>query len=153
MKTRKDEHLNVKDIEVLANWLDAKFTGPFGFKFGFDALIGLIPGFGDLFTTFISSYVVLRAAALKLPKIVLIKMATNILIDQLIGSIPILGDLIDFGWKSNQKNYELIVKYSHNRSQVLVRSWTDIIFLALILLSILVIPIIILVLLVGAIFG
>ena len=80
-------------------------------------------------------------------------MATNILIDQLIGSIPILGDLIDFGWKSNQKNYELIVKYSQNRSQVLVRSWTDIIFLALILLSILVIPIIILVLLGGAIFG
>jgi hypothetical protein len=102
---------NRHDLEVLAKLLDEQFQGPFGLRFGLDALIGLIPGIGDLVTSLVSSYILFRATSLKLPLPILLQMALNILIDQLIGTLPILGDFFDIYWKSNRKNVELISRY------------------------------------------
>lgn len=139
--------MDIKDLKVISNWLDSKFTGPFGIKFGFDALIGLIPGIGDLLTTFISSYVVIRAAGMNVPKIILAKMGLNILIDQIIGTIPLIGDIFDFAWKSNEMNYQLILTYSQDHNKVLRGAWLNIVIAALIGLSLFIIPIYIMVLL------
>ena len=152
MATQETRKRNIQDIEILAHWLDSRFTGPFGIKFGIDSIIGLIPGFGDLLTTFMSSYVVLRAAALDVPRIVLVKMGINIIIDQLIGSIPIIGDLFDIGWKANQRNYNLMRAYPSASKEVVVKSWIDISLIAIILISIFLIPIFIFVLILKAIF-
>ena len=152
MENKVPPDKNIKDLKLISNWLDSKFTGPFGIKFGFDAIIGLIPGIGDLFTTVISSYVVLRAAAMKVPKVILVKMGFNLLIDQLFGWIPIIGDLFDVGWKANNKNYKLVSEYSENRTPVVAKAWLNIALAVLIFLTLLILPIYLIIVLLQLIF-
>ena len=104
------EWCSMKDIELLSEWMDSKFKiGPF--RFGLDGLIGLIPGVGDLATSLVSFYIVIRAALLGASFSVILRMLLNILIEYLVGLTPILGNIFDFIWKSNIKNIELFRKY------------------------------------------
>lgn len=114
-----------RDLIILAKLLDNQFTGPYGVKFGVDAIIGIIPGIGDLVSSGMSSYILLRAALLKLPLPILIQMAVNIIIDQVIGVIPILGDLFDIYWKSNQKNVNLVREYIQRDEVVPAYVWLN----------------------------
>jgi hypothetical protein len=136
-----DKKIDIRDLELISKWLDTKFQGPFGIKFGFDGLIGLIPGFGDLITTGLGSYILIRATNFNTPKIVIVRMAFNIVVDQLLGMIPILGDIFDFVWKSNEMNYKLVTKYVNNDKTVVATSWFNMIFLSLIGIVIFILPI------------
>ena len=80
-------------------------------RFGLDPILGLLPGGGDTVTGGLSAYIVVEAARMGLPREVLWKMVGNILIDSFAGTIPVLGDLFDVGWKSNVKNIELLEKH------------------------------------------
>lgn len=80
-------------------------------RFGLDPILGLLPGGGDTITGGLSAYIVVQAARMGLPREVLWKMVGNILIDSFAGTIPVLGDLFDVGWKSNVKNIELLEKH------------------------------------------
>src|SRR5262245_54496892 len=73
-----------------------------GWRFGLDALIGLIPGFGDTATSLVSFYILASAVRYRVPKVTLLRMGINIAIDYLLGSLPFAGDLFDAFWKSNQ---------------------------------------------------
>lgn len=79
-------------------------------RFGLDALVGLIPGFGDTATSLVSFYILAAAVRYRVPKVTLLRMGLNIGIDYLVGSIPVVGDLFDAWWKSNQMNVELLSK-------------------------------------------
>lgn len=81
------------------------------FRFGLDPILGLLPGGGDTITGGLSAYIVVEAARMGLPREILYKMVGNILLDSFAGTIPILGDLFDVGWKSNVKNIELLEKH------------------------------------------
>src|SRR4051812_12923095 len=81
-----------------------------GWRFGLDALIGLIPGLGDTTTSLVSFYILASAVRYRVPKITLLRMGINIAIDYLLGSVPVAGDLFDAFWKSNQMNVELLKK-------------------------------------------
>jgi Domain of unknown function (DUF4112) len=81
-----------------------------GWRFGLDAIIGLIPGFGDTATSLVSFYILVAAVRYRVPKITLLRMGLNIGIDYLVGSLPLVGDLFDAWWKSNQMNLELLRK-------------------------------------------
>jgi len=81
-----------------------------GWRFGLDALIGLIPGFGDTSTSLVSFYILAAAVRYRVPKITLLRMGMNIGIDYLVGSLPIVGDLADAWWKSNRMNLDLLRK-------------------------------------------
>ena len=80
-------------------------------RFGLDPILGLLPGGGDTVTGGLSAYIVVEAARMGLPREVLWKMVGNILLDSFAGTIPVLGDLFDVGWKSNVKNIELLDKH------------------------------------------
>lgn len=80
-------------------------------RFGLDPILGLLPGGGDTITGGISAYIVVEAARMGVPREVLGKMVGNILLDSFAGTIPVLGDLFDVGWKSNIKNIELLEKH------------------------------------------
>lgn len=108
MTPHSDFKHDIADLETLAHLLDSKFRGPFGFRFGWDGLIGLIPGLGDLATTVVSGYIVARAAMIGAGPALLVRMLSNILIDNLISAIPLVGWLGDFAWKSNARNLELV---------------------------------------------
>ena len=98
-----------RSLEQLSHWLDGAFRVPgTGWRFGLDALVGLVPGVGDTLTTLVSFYVLAAGVRYRVPKVTLLRMAANVGVDYLLGAVPFLGDLFDFAWKSNQKNVELL---------------------------------------------
>jgi hypothetical protein len=96
-------------LENLSHYLDGLFRIPgTGWRFGLDSIIGLVPNVGDTLTSFASFYILIAGVRYGVPKITLLRMAFNIGIDYVVGSIPLLGDAFDFFWKSNKKNMDLI---------------------------------------------
>ena len=94
--------------------MDTAFEVPgLGWRFGWDALIGLIPGAGDVATTAVSMYVIALAGRLGMPKILISRMALNVAIDMILGSLPLVGDLFDVWWKANQRNNALLKARLH----------------------------------------
>jgi hypothetical protein len=98
-----------QSLDRLSYLLDGMFKIPgTGWRFGLDALVGLVPGVGDVATSAVSFYILAAGVRHGVPKATLLRMAANIAIDYLLGSIPVVGDLFDAAWKSNQMNVELL---------------------------------------------
>ena len=98
-------------LERLSWLMDDLFRVPvIGWRFGLDALVGLIPGFGDTATSLVSFYILAAAVRYRVPKITLLRMGMNIGIDYLVGSLPVVGDIADAWWKSNHMNIDLLKK-------------------------------------------
>ena len=99
-------------LKTVATLMDAKFKIPgTDIRFGLDALIGLIPGAGDLAGFGVSGYMIWVMANNGASGFVLARMILNVLIDTFFGSIPILGDLFDVAFKSNLKNMRLMEQH------------------------------------------
>ena len=91
--------------------MDEVFRVPvLGWRFGLDALLGLIPGLGDTSTSLVSFYILAAAVRYRVPKITMLRMGLNIAFDYVIGSLPVVGDVADAWWKSNRMNLELLRK-------------------------------------------
>src|SRR5215213_11285955 len=99
----KPETVEVEhSLDRLSNLLDGLFRIPgTTWRFGLDAIVGLIPGVGDAATSLASFYILAAGVRYRVPKVTLLRMGMNIGIDFLLGAIPGLGDLFDFAWKSN----------------------------------------------------
>ncbi|MEO7368807.1 MAG: DUF4112 domain-containing protein [Gemmatimonadaceae bacterium] len=97
---------------ALARMLDSAFRSPgTSVTVGLDPILGLFPGLGDLAGAVASGYIVLTAARLGAPKAVLAKMLLNLGTDTLVGSVPVLGDLFDVGFRANLRNTELLDRH------------------------------------------
>ncbi len=98
-----------ESLESLSRYLDDWIKIPVvGWRFGLDALIGLVPNVGDTLTSFASFYILIAGVRYGVPKITLLRMAFNIGLDYVVGAIPFLGDAFDFVWKANRRNMDLI---------------------------------------------
>ena len=96
----------------LAWWLDSSIPLPIGrWRIGLDALIGLVPGLGDLIGILLSSYILAAAARIGVPRALLLRMAGNVAVEGVVGAVPVLGDLFDAAWKANQRNVRLLEEY------------------------------------------
>lgn len=93
------------------------------FRIGLDPIIGLLPGVGDTASAITSALALIYAARRGLPKIVLARMALNILINELIGIVPGIGDAFSFWFKSNKRNYELLQRHVHAPTQARKSDW------------------------------
>ncbi|MEQ8708656.1 MAG: DUF4112 domain-containing protein [Rhodospirillales bacterium] len=101
-------HSRLARMDRLSHLLDNQFRIPgTGFRFGLDGLLGLLPGVGDVAAAALSTYVILEArrAGVRIPA--LIRMGVNVGADLVIGSVPLLGDAVDFFWKANRANLRL----------------------------------------------
>lgn len=96
----------------LAWLLDESIRLPGGFRIGWDGIIGLIPGLGDLLGLGASGYILYLAAQGGVGKVVLLRMFLNVLLETAIGSIPLLGDLFDFVFKANSRNLRLLERHA-----------------------------------------
>ncbi|HST51060.1 MAG TPA: DUF4112 domain-containing protein [Pyrinomonadaceae bacterium] len=106
--TRKRAEVE-RSLEQLSYVMDGLLRIPgTGWRIGLDAIVGLIPGVGDFATTAVSLYILAAGVRYRVPKVTLLRMATNIGIDYLLGSVPVVGDIFDAAWKSNQMNVELL---------------------------------------------
>jgi hypothetical protein len=104
-----DQQKRVQRVRRLAKLLDEAITIPgTKQKIGLDPIIGLFPGGGDTLGLVLSAYIIFEAALLGLPKATLLKMVSNILIDAILGTVPVVGDLFDVVSKANTRNLKLL---------------------------------------------
>ena len=127
-------------------WLMERAIPVGRWSFGLDGILGLIPGFGDLASGIVASYIIARAARAGVPRVALARMMTNVAIDTLIGSIPIVGDLFDFLYKSNTKNLQIYQESLAGRRES-AKDWMTVGLFVVAMLMLLAIPIAIAVLL------
>lgn len=101
---------HLKFASFLAQILDNQFRIG-GIKFGFSALVDLIPGFGDIIDAFLSLYVIWIALQVHVPYNILVQMISNIAVVFFLGLIPVIGDVGYIFYKPNLKNLKLIKDY------------------------------------------
>jgi Domain of unknown function (DUF4112) len=148
---KRNDHAGKRDeidaiLDLVTKVMDTIFRLPgTKFRFGVNPLIGLIPVIGDQIDAAISTAVLFGSVRHRLPKIVLVRMALNVLLNAVLQGIPIVGDLFTFFYKANRKNYELLRKHAGTGKPVTRGDWifvgaiVSIIFLVAISLSLLLI--------------
>jgi hypothetical protein len=87
------------------------------FRIGLEAIVGLVPGVGDLVGGGFSLYIILQAARAGVPASLLARMGWNLLVDVVVGAVPFLGDLFDAGFKANMRNLALLDRYAQGPRQ------------------------------------
>ena len=99
----------LRGIRFLSSLMDNRFRIPgTQVRFGLDAVIGLIPGIGDLVAFLISGYIISVATNNGASGYVRSRMILNVAIDTIVGAVPFLGDIFDVGFKANQRNMRLL---------------------------------------------
>lgn len=117
---------------ALGNLFEGAFRVPgTSWRFGFDALLGLIPGLGDLIGAAAAGYGVILARRMGAPFALLLRMLGNIVLDTAGGAIPVLGDLFDFAFKSHTRNRLLLERWMAQPQRVARNSTLAICSLAL----------------------
>lgn len=109
MPPSPEEQQALTSLARLSRVLDAAIRIPgTDIRVGLDPLLGLIPGLGDWAGALGSGYILLRAADLGVARATLLRMAANIGVDFMAGSVPVLGDIFDVGWRANERNMALL---------------------------------------------
>ncbi len=131
-------------LRYLSNlWDNALRIPGTNLRVGLESLIGILPFGGDVIGLLLSCYILFHAIQFKLPKTILLRMVSNIVIDAVVGLVPILGDLFDTTWKANTRNVNLLenhlqqptVSHSANRRFIFLL-WLGVISIAIILIAI-----------------
>lgn len=123
-------------LRAIATVLDDAIRVPgTNVRFGLDALLGLLPGAGDAVTGVVAAYSIVLAARFGAPPVIIARMALNVLVDVATGTIPVLGDIFDVGWKSNRKNVRLLEKYQADPQKVSAASWALVVVLLFAILA------------------
>jgi hypothetical protein len=122
-------------MRLITRLLDNAIVLPGGYRIGLDPLVGLLPGVGDFLASSFSLILIYDAARLGVRKRVLARMVLNVIVDSLVGSIPMLGDLFDAAWKANARNLRMVEgEYNPNRKERPLRSILGFLFLAIVLI-------------------
>lgn len=104
--------LTLKRLRQLSRILDKVVTIPgTPIHIGLDPLVGFLPIGGDILGVILASYIVIEAARIGVPKGILTRMVLNVIIDGLVGTVPIMGDLFDFAWTANEYNIKLLEEH------------------------------------------
>jgi hypothetical protein len=112
------------DAEVLAWLLDNSVPIPgTGRRIGLDAVIGLVPGLGDVLSGGLGLFIVARGVQRGLPGVVLARMLANVALDFVIGAVPVIGDAFDLWYKSNARNVGLLRRYGEDPGASTAPQW------------------------------
>ncbi|BAZ42267.1 hypothetical protein NIES4101_82350 [Calothrix sp. NIES-4101] len=101
---------------------------------GLDPILGLVPGGGDFLGVMLSAYIVLESARLGAPRSTLSRMVLNIIVDGVVGAVPVFGDFFDFAWTANTRNIRLLEDYLQFPGQRRKADWWFIAGVMLVLL-------------------
>jgi Domain of unknown function (DUF4112) len=103
-------------VDLLRRWaflLDSAFRVPgTRIRFGLDAVLGLVPGLGDLSAPVFTAMLLWTGFRLRLPAVVQARMVLNAGLDMTLGLVPVLGDLVDVAWKANLRNLALLERHA-----------------------------------------
>lgn len=133
-----DPRQGMEHLAALSFLLDRAFRVPgTRWRFGLDALVGLIPGLGDIVGSLIGAYSLWIARQIGAPVAVQARMVMNLAIDGVLGLVPVIGDLFDFVFKANTRNHALLENWLKSPHQIRRSSWAVLGMAALILLALL----------------
>ena len=111
-------------INLISRIMDTLFVIPgTRVRFGLEPIIGLIPILGDQTTSLISAALLYRSVRHRLPKIALVRMALNILINGVVGIVPVVGDIFVLWYKPNIRNYKILQRYAGQAEVVTQGDW------------------------------
>jgi hypothetical protein len=135
--------------EALRRWavlLDSAFRIPgTGIRFGLDAVIGLIPGVGDISTPAFAALILVQAVRMRLPLVVQARMVLNAVVDMLLGLVPVIGDLADIGFKANLRNLALLERHARPGVPPAKSDYVVVILCLIVLAFVAIMPIVLLV--------
>ncbi len=111
--SRRETFERVERVERLARRLDRAFRLPFTkIRLGWDSILGLVPGVGDTLALAPAAWIVNEARELGAPKSLLVQMGWNVAVDWAIGLLPVIGDIMDVGYKANMRNAALLRRWA-----------------------------------------
>jgi hypothetical protein len=133
-----------ENLDILSHLLDdfIKIPGT-SIRFGLDGIVGLIPGIGDVIGGIASCVIIFAGWMRGVPYVVLTRMAANIVIEVIVGAIPLLGDAFDIAWRANRRNYALLTGSLYEPRKHTIRSWIFLFVLFAVLLTLMMIPMLI----------
>ncbi len=132
-----DQHL-----DLLSHLLDDFIRIPgTPIRFGLDGIVGFIPGIGDLLGGLASTIIIVAAWSRGIPKVTLARMVANVAIETVVGSLPVVGNLFDIGWKANRRNYALLTGAIAAPAHSASRSWLFIAGVCLVLAALMLAPV------------
>lgn len=103
-------------LRRFAYWMDEAFAVPgTRIRVGIDAILGLIPGIGDVIGAAMSTWIIAGALRHRVPSHVIARMVLNIVIDLVFGAVPVAGDVFDFLYEENMMNMRLLEKHRDRR--------------------------------------
>ena len=99
-------------LQRIAKLMDSQIRVPvIGLRIGADAIIGLVPGVGDIVSGAIGAYLIYEAQRLGIPRSAIVRMVANIAFDTAIGAIPVAGDIWDFFFRANDRNMQILARH------------------------------------------
>jgi hypothetical protein len=102
----------LRSLERLVSWMDDRFRVPgTTIRFGLDPILGLLPGIGDSIAAVSGVYMLSRARKLGVPRSTRLRMVMNVILDTTVGTVPLIGNLFDVGFKANRRNLILIQQH------------------------------------------
>jgi hypothetical protein len=113
----KSHEERLAQVRYLAHMLDDNFSIPgTRIRFGWDSILGFIPGLGDVAGTALALLIVRHAWQTGASKLTLTRMLGNVAADFAIGAIPLIGNLFDFAFKANRRNARLLERHFYSQS-------------------------------------
>lgn len=133
------EGSQVNRLQRLSYLLDQSIPIPgTGYRIGLDPILGLFPAWGDAAGAVLSVYIVVNALQLGVSKPVLLKMLSNILLETLVGVVPVLGDIFDATWKANLRNMRLLEAHLDSSSPGLRKPVNPLVLVSVVVVLVLV---------------
>ena len=133
-------------LDYIAALLDDMFRIPgTNIRFGLDALIGWVPGIGDALTGMASFLIIFASWRRGVAMVTLARMGANVVLETVIGAIPVAGDAFHIVWKANRRNYRLLIREKEQPRVNTQRDWMFLLIILLMVIAVIAIPIALLV--------
>jgi hypothetical protein len=129
-------------LDMLSHLLDDFIRIPgTPIRFGLDGIVGFIPGIGDILGGLASTILIVAAWSRGIPSVTIARMVANVAIETAVGSLPVVGNLFDIGWKANRRNYALLTGAIAAPAASASKSWLFIAGVCLVLMLLMFVPI------------
>src|SRR5215471_19593221 len=130
-----------ENLDILSHLLDDFIKVPgTSIRFGLDGIMGVVPGIGDILGGIASCIIIIAAWMRGVPNVTVVRMVANVVIEVVVGSIPILGDAFDIAWRANRRNYALLTGSLYEPRKYTIQSWIFLIVLSIVLMALVLVP-------------
>ncbi len=142
----KDANVRAR-IDQLRRWrrlMDEAFQVPgTRIRFGWDPVIGMIPWAGDVVGAIMGAVLLYHGHRMRLPAVVQARMVLNVVLDLVLGAVPVLGDVVDVFWKSTTRNLTLLERHAELEQPATWKDWAFVLSVAVLVIAVAAVPLVV----------